>query len=351
MTQHQVSLAAMFGPRKPYDHREEAASTTTVEMFSETRTFRAGDYGKHYQNQTFREDRHARMDLDGMAARIADVKDAAERLRQRVPAAADALATAFDEWAQKHISESLAHIASNSGMASAMVTGPSNFPVARQQKLMDRHQRRYERLREHCAKARKRLERIAFPHGDPSIAIRSDNPDAVALIEDKIAKLEARSASMKAANKTVRSWKKTGQDEAALVEALKTEHGYGEAGARAIAKPNYMGQRGFEGFELSNTRAEINRLQARRDQLQANAARAEQGDTETTHQTSEGEVTLCENVEAHRVQLIFPGKPSAETRSLLKSHGFRWSPSFGAWQRHLNHAGRERARFVLKSLA
>jgi hypothetical protein len=33
------------------------------------------------------------------------------------------------------------------------------------------------------------------------------------------------------------------------------------------------------------------------------------------------------------VQLIFPGKPSDEIRARLKSNGFRWSPTAGAWQR------------------
>ena len=36
---------------------------------------------------------------------------------------------------------------------------------------------------------------------------------------------------------------------------------------------------------------------------------------------------------------IFPGKPDEDTRSLLKSHAFKWSPSRGAWVRHLNNAG------------
>ncbi len=50
-------------------------------------------------------------------------------------------------------------------------------------------------------------------------------------------------------------------------------------------------------------------------------------------------VNLVQNVEANRVQLIFPGKPSADVRAELKARGFRWSPSEGAWQRHLNNAG------------
>ena len=44
-----------------------------------------------------------------------------------------------------------------------------------------------------------------------------------------------------------------------------------------------------------------------------------------------GEVTIQE--QDNRVQILFPGKPSDEIRARLKSNGFRWSPTAGAWQR------------------
>ena len=34
-------------------------------------------------------------------------------------------------------------------------------------------------------------------------------------------------------------------------------------------------------------------------------------------------------------QVFFDGKPDADTRAELKSSGFRWAPSVGAWQRQL----------------
>ena len=41
------------------------------------------------------------------------------------------------------------------------------------------------------------------------------------------------------------------------------------------------------------------------------------------------------NAEDNRLQIIFDEKPEAETRAALKSNGFRWAPSAGAWQRLL----------------
>jgi hypothetical protein len=45
---------------------------------------------------------------------------------------------------------------------------------------------------------------------------------------------------------------------------------------------------------------------------------------------------VIRNKEAMRLQLIFTDKPEPETRSILKSNGFRWAPSNTAWQRLLN---------------
>ncbi len=67
-------------------------------------------------------------------------------------------------------------------------------------------------------------------------------------------------------------------------------------------------------------------------------------------ETDDG-VKLVENVEANRVQLLFPGKPAADIRDVLKRNGFRWAPSEGAWQRQLNNAGIYAAQQVLKYLA
>ena len=68
------------------------------------------------------------------------------------------------------------------------------------------------------------------------------------------------------------------------------------------------------------------------------------------HNTTAGRVEVVENVEADRIQLVFPGKPDAEIRSMLKTNGFRWSPREGAWQRHLNNAGRGAVQQVLSGL-
>lgn len=48
--------------------------------------------------------------------------------------------------------------------------------------------------------------------------------------------------------------------------------------------------------------------------------------------------TACAKINEpeNRLQLIFEEKPDANQRQELKSNGFKWAPSQGAWQRQLN---------------
>ena len=55
------------------------------------------------------------------------------------------------------------------------------------------------------------------------------------------------------------------------------------------------------------------------------------------------------NCEENRVQIIFDGKPDADTRTALKQNGFRWAPSQGAWQRMLNQNGIYAAKQVTEA--
>jgi hypothetical protein len=164
--------------------------------------------------------------------------------------------------------------------------------------------------------------------------ISSDDPDAVDKLKAKQAKLEALAAWQLAANKLIAAGK-IDQLDASDEEKAKI--------ASMVERWPYMA-RGY--FHVSNRRAEIRRLKLRIEQLGRNAARPAAAPVELA-----GGVRLVENVEANRVQLIFPGKPDADVRAKLKREGFRWAPSEGAWQRHLNNAGRHAAKCVVDALS
>ena len=122
---------------------------------------------------------------------------------------------------------------------------------------------------------------------------------------------------------------------------------------------DFIKRNGWGGFNLTNSSAEIRRTQSRIDELNkvkagADAAKA---NPEAAAQATAAKypkvdgVEVQENAEQMRVQLRFPGKPDDATRTLLKSHGFRWSPSQGAWQRQLTGNGTYAAKQVMETLA
>lgn len=182
--------------------------------------------------------------------------------------------------------------------------------------------------------------------------ISSDDPDALQKLREKLASLEGAQANMKAANRVVRKWSKKGVthetegetfDSYAVELAGIADH-FSAALARKMIEP-YCGRVvGFESFQLTNNNAKIKATKTRIAQLEKLAG------TETKRHTYQGVCEVVENADENRLQFIFDGKPSAEVRQIMKSHGFRWAPSKEAWQRQLTNNARYTARLVLKAL-
>lgn len=152
--------------------------------------------------------------------------------------------------------------------------------------------------------------------------ISSDDPEAVQKLSAELASLQERQERMKAENE---AWRKAGNKAGRQPDGTWVDKPYT--------------------FEITNNGANIRRIEARIEQLKRNAGR------ETKTEEFQGVCKIVQNAEANRVQLIFPGKPSAEVRAKLKRSGFRWSPMEGAWQRHLNNAGIWAAQQVVKEIA
>ena len=83
----------------------------------------------------------------------------------------------------------------------------------------------------------------------------------------------------------------------------------------------------FPSYLLTNNNANIRRVRQRIEELSHKAEFVG-----WTFPGGEAKVNEAEN----RLQLIFEEKPDADTRQALKSEGFKWAPSQGAWQRQLN---------------
>lgn len=226
------------------------------------------------------------------------------------------------------------------------ITGPANFPVSRNEKRMKVADARRADIDAHLSAARKAVKRCAFPHGTPDEPIRSGDPEALERVAAKIDALSKSIDQMKAANAIIRRMDKQGAAEEEIVKAVIEATGMEpESAMRGISLAHWQIRRGFD---TTNSRAEIRRLQMR---LKSLTRMKETGTRSQEIETEAGAVEIRENAEIARIQLRFPGKPDDPTRRTLKANGFRWSPTQGAWQRHLNEAGRWAAQRVVSAIS
>jgi hypothetical protein len=143
-------------------------------------------------------------------------------------------------------------------------------------------------------------------------SISGDDPEAVERYQGKLSKLEKAQKYMVAVNK---AWK---QGKAALV-ALGLPEAESERLANEKTKP-------CPSWMLGNNSAEIRRVKEKIETLKKLDSMVIEN-----IKFSGGEMIV--NDEKNRVQIIFDNIPAPEKRALLKSCGFRWAPSEGAWQR------------------
>lgn len=168
---------------------------------------------------------------------------------------------------------------------------------------------------------------------EANTAISSDDPQAVVKLREKIEKAEQKQVQMKAANKLVKKG-----DHQGLAELLGVSL---ETATKFATTPDFAGRFGYASYELTNNNANIRRMKQRLAQLVA----AE--DAETKEYEING-VRVVESTEDNRLQIFFDAIPGPDIRQALKSRGFRWARSVGAWQRQLNNSAIYAARCVLE---
>ena len=163
-------------------------------------------------------------------------------------------------------------------------------------------------------------------------AISGDDPAAIVKLQEKIAGLKETHAREIETNKR---WRKMSESE--RVELLKGM-GYCDANIAYMKRQSTV-------FNVARSTAEIKRCEQRIIDLQKSRSKPAGIEIESCR------VRVIEDVENNRLKIVFPGKPSDEVIAILKSNGFRWSPSVKAWQRQLTSAARYAAtQYVLKAV-
>jgi hypothetical protein len=199
-------------------------------------------------------------------------------------------------------------------------------------------------------KAAKEIEAKAAAVGSGGIS--SDDPEAVAKLKTELIRLEARQTAMVAMNKVVKAFYKHGVRDIQSGEAwdrylcaLKAHEPAISAGAvKKLLEPDFAGRIGFPDYAITNNGANIRRIKQRIELLQKQA----QAQPKIIESPAPGIEEVYENVEANRLQIMFRGKPAPEMIRELKSHGFKWAPSVGVWQRQLNNAARYAAQRIVE---
>ena len=241
---------------------------------------------------------------------------------------------AFNKFLDEYSRLYAEYLTAMSRCTSTMITGGSNYNVKRHEKNNASERAANERLNEYVTKW--------LTPKNTSTAISSDDNDAVLKIETKIKELKDYQETMKLINKAYRAFKKDASklDSFDLSEETKTM-------VRNWTPAYAFEKAPCQGYEMSNNNANIKRYEQRLEQLRQRDTMQEANDE--TFQTVEGEVKKIN--EDNRVKLFFSGKPSASTRSILKSNGFKFAPSTKAWQRQLTTNGIRAAKEVIQQLA
>lgn len=214
---------------------------------------------------------------------------------------------------------------------SIMISGGGNFPVRkkeRQNSRRDTLHKEWEYLDSYADKI-EHLLTMEQP-------ILSGDERAVELLQEKLDGMVEIQEMMKAVNayyrkeKTLDGCPNLTQEE---IEKLKAE----------MASSYHWADVPYLPYLLTNNNANIKRT---RDRLESLKKVKEAGSQET-------ECEFCkvvENTEIMRIQLIFDGKPEPQVRDILKSNGFKWAPSQGAWQRQLTNNAKYALKRVLEEL-
>jgi len=147
-------------------------------------------------------------------------------------------------------------------------------------------------------------------------AISGDDTEAISRLKSKLAEYEKSKEFYKSVNK---AWRQ-GADALYKLGLSDTDIENLKKGIQPYEKNP------FATWQLSNLNAEIRRIKKRIEEL----SKLDQMKEENI-KFSNGEMRI--NTEINRIQFVFDEIPSEEIRKLLKSHGFKWSPSEKAWQR------------------
>jgi frataxin-like iron-binding protein CyaY len=228
------------------------------------------------------------------------VKDDSEKISQL-----DYLLNKFKKdyanWTNKHNANGAIHV-------SWMISGRGNYNMNKHNKWESREGKLWAEYNDIMAIDDK-IDKIIYSKK----IIKSTDSDALEKLKEKLAEEQKAHDEMVSYNKQARKENKE-------------------------VYPTYM---------LTNSNQRIKNIKDRISQLEKlEELKQTKGNTEIEING----IKIVDNLEANRVQMIFPDKPEENIRKILKSNGFRYSYTYGAWQRNRNSLSMMKAKSIAESL-
>ncbi len=180
--------------------------------------------------------------------------------------------------------------------------------------------------------------------------ISSDDPEAIVKLREKLEDMEAKRTRMKAVNAAWRKAGKPGPEEVegwTEVAKILWEPLEGLQAIRLSMANDFLSRAPYT-WELTNLGGNIRRVQKRIEALQREWNR--RGRNAGTDWVRYAGFALVEAEDANRIRIHFDEKPPRPICQLLRAHGWRYSPTVVAWQRHLNNSGRASAANLIPQL-
>ena len=289
---------------------------------------------KHYElcrrahyNTSFSPEKRAESHCKEFDARQADLKELGAS-----PATIEKSERLFVAW-----------MSAKSKCMSSMITGPARFPVARAEKANRAEHNNLTEYLDHFERVTNAIKKEKHYEAHPEARpISNSDDDALPRLKSKLEKLEAERELNNATNKIVRRKPRAEYTEEKGEELRKL--GLSEKVIAEIFKPDCFGGVGVASYVNQNLGGNIKRIKERIEELE----KTKQIKTERIDLGND--VFVTQDPELMRVFFEFPGKPADETRSLLKSKGFRWTPSQGHWGRKLTGNASHAARQVMGAI-
>jgi len=203
----------------------------------------------------------------------------------------------YADWINKSNANGARHV-------SVMIAGPSNYNMRAHEKYVSREKKlwaEYDNIKDIDGKI------YSIINGDR--IIKSDDENAIGKLKEKLAK------------------------------ALEEHEGYKNHNVNARKE----GKATLPAYVLQNSNGRIKSIKDRIAKLERLAKKAE---ATPQIETELNGIKIIDNLEAQRLQIIFPSKPDATIREALKKNGFRWSPTNSAWQSYRS----ERAERIAKEI-